>query len=264
MSIAGFERGRVADMLREVSESVVLPRFRALADDQIEEKAAGDLVTVADLESEAWLTERLTDLLPGSTVVGEEAVFADETVLNRLDGPDPVWVIDPIDGTWNFAHGRDIFAIMIALVAGGQVESGWIYEPVSGRMLEGERGGGVRFDGQAVSLDERARDGLYSGTAARHLREAAERDTATIGDVFRTNCAGHEYVLIFSGERDFSAYTRLKPWDHAAGSFLIAEAGGHSALLDGARYDLARPAGYLLSANSRTAWHEIQAVLSAA
>lgn len=261
---SGFDGADVIALLREVSQRVVLPRFRALADDQIREKAAGDLVTVADLESEEWLTERLTRLLPGSAVVGEEAVFADARVLDRLRGEAPVWVIDPIDGTWNFAHGRDTFAIIVALVVGGRVEGGWIYEPVSENLVEGMRGAGVRFNGRPVALGALPRPPVYSGTAARHLREAAERDAGTIGEVFRTNCAGHEYVLILSGERDFSAYTRIKPWDHAAGSFLVGEAGGHSALLDEARYHPVLEEGHLLSATSHAAWHEIRAVLAAA
>jgi fructose-1,6-bisphosphatase/inositol monophosphatase family enzyme len=252
----------VADLLREVSRRVVLPRFRALAEHQIEEKAAGDLVTVADLESEAWLTEKLTGLLPESAVVGEEAVFADASVLDRLKGNGPVWIIDPIDGTWNFAHGKETFAIIIALAMGGRVVGGWIYEPVSEVLVEGMRGAGVRLNGRPVALDMMPRPRLYTGTAARHLREAAERDTETIGDVFRTSCAGHEYVLILSGERTFSAYTRIKPWDHAAGSFLVCEAGGHSALLDEARYDPVLQEGYLLNASSRAAWQEIRTVLA--
>ena len=96
---------QVAELIREVAATVVLPRFRHLATDEVHQKAPGDLVTIADQESERELTRGLTALLPGSTVVGEEAAAADPGVLDRLDGRGPIWIVDPVDGTNNFAAG---------------------------------------------------------------------------------------------------------------------------------------------------------------
>ena len=253
---------RVLDLMKTAAAEIVMPRFQTLADGEIDEKDGGELVTIADIETEKWLTARLPDLLPGSVVVGEEAVFADKQVFARLSGDDPVWIIDPIDGTWNFAHGRPIFAVMISLVYRGEVVAGWIYEPVGDTAVTGVRGEGVQFNGEPVRLDLRDRlDGII-GTAARHLFEQAEMRRNLISEVHRPNCAGHEYVLILSGKRAFSAYTKLMPWDHAAGSFLVCEAGGYSALLDGRRYNLAHPEGNLLTAESAEMWHRIRAVLN--
>lgn len=253
---------RVLDLIATAAAEIILPRFRALEDGQIDEKDGGELVTVADLETEAWLTRELTALQPGSTVVGEEAVFADRTVFERFDGDAPVWVIDPIDGTWNFAHGREIFAVIVGYVVGGRVAAGWIYEPVSETSVVGVRGDGVRFNDVPVTLGDEDRGDGHIGTAARYLFERAERDTSTVREVHRPNCAGHEYVQILSGERGFSAYTKLMPWDHAAGSFLVREAGGYSALLDHGHYDLARPSGDLLTARSREVWQDVHAVIA--
>ncbi|WP_346198525.1 inositol monophosphatase family protein, partial [Couchioplanes caeruleus] len=83
---------RVTELVREVARTIVLPRWRRLTDSEIEEKSPGDLVTVADQESERALTAGLTALLPGSSVVGEEAVAADPSVLERLDDGGPVWL----------------------------------------------------------------------------------------------------------------------------------------------------------------------------
>ncbi|MEK9965749.1 MAG: inositol monophosphatase family protein [Rhodospirillaceae bacterium] len=253
----------VSEMLRTVAAEVVLPRFQALGDGEIDEKDGGELVTVADLESEAWLTRHLPDLMPGSVVVGEEAVFADKTVFDRLSEDAPVWVIDPIDGTWNFANGRPTFAVIVAYVVRGEVEAGWIYEPVAERLAFGARGDGVSLDGIPVSLGDGDADAALVGTAARYLRERAEAAPETVREVFRPRCAGNEYVRILSGERAFSAYTKLLPWDHAAGSFLVREAGGHNALLDGSRYDLSRPKGDMLTARSVEIWERVRAVLAA-
>jgi fructose-1,6-bisphosphatase/inositol monophosphatase family enzyme len=112
--------------MRAAAADIIMPRFQSLQEGEIDEKDGGELVTIADIETEKWLTARLPDLLPGSVVVGEEAVFADKDLFSRLAGEDPVWVIDPIDGTWNFAHGRETFAILIALVYRGDVISGWV------------------------------------------------------------------------------------------------------------------------------------------
>lgn len=261
MSVLAVDPERVIELLKTAAADIIMPRFQTLQDGEIDEKDGGELVTIADIETEKWLTDRLPDLLPGSVVVGEEAVFADKDVFNRLAGDEPVWVIDPIDGTWNFAHGRETFAVLIALVYRGEVVTGWIYEPVSGTTVIGSRGEGVTFDGNPVRLNERDRAGDVIGTAASYLCERAESRTDIIQQVFRPNCAGHEYVLILSGERSFSAYTKLLPWDHAAGSFLVCEAGGLSGLLDHGTYNLAHPKGNLLTAESPEMWHNIRDVL---
>ncbi|MBN43067.1 MAG: hypothetical protein CL573_06230 [Alphaproteobacteria bacterium] len=94
------------------------------------------------------------------------------------------------------------------------------------------------------------------------MRDRAEAAPHLVRDVFRPRCAGNEYIQILSGERAFSAYTKLLPWDHAAGSFLVREAGGYNALLDGSRYDLNQPKGDMLTACSRDVWEKIRDVLS--
>lgn len=261
MNVVRPDFDRVTELIKAAATDIILPRFRALGDGEVDEKDGGEVVTIADLESEAWLTRHLPDLVPGSVVVGEEAVFADKTVFDRLSGDAPVWVIDPVDGTWNFANGKPTFAVIVAYVVGGAVEAGWIYEPVSERLAFGARGDGVQLDGASVTLGGGAADEEFVGTAVRYLRERAEAAPDTVREVFRPRCAGNEYVRILSGERAFSAYTKLLPWDHAAGSFLVREAGGHNALLDGGRYDLTQPKGDMLTARSREVWEKIRDVL---
>ena len=85
--------------MRQVAADIILPRHQKLGEGDITEKDHGELVTVADIETEKWLSRELANLLPGSIVVGEEAAYADRSVFDRLSGDDPVWVIDAIDGT---------------------------------------------------------------------------------------------------------------------------------------------------------------------
>lgn len=250
---------KVASLMREVGETIVLPRHRQLEDGDIQEKRKGDLVTIADLETERWLTDRLGDLLPGSSVIGEEAVFAEPERLDMLASDGPVWIVDPIDGTWNFAHGKDAFAIIVALRYRGETVMGWIAEPALGGMTIGERRAGVVVDGRPVRLgDDSALASPLDGTAARRLKERVEAASdSCIGEVHRPSSAGHEYVLLLRGVRQFSAYTRLLPWDHVAGNFLITEAGGVSRLLHGGPYDPAEPVGDLLSAATPAVWQRV-------
>jgi fructose-1,6-bisphosphatase/inositol monophosphatase family enzyme len=121
---------KVAALLRRAASEIILPRFKNLQKDEIREKGPGDLVTIADTEAEQMLTPLLRELAPGSSVVGEEAVAADADVLGRLKGADGVWLIDPVDGTHNFAHGNSNFAVIAAYVEQGNVRGGWIHEPV--------------------------------------------------------------------------------------------------------------------------------------
>src|SRR6185312_6369523 len=121
---------RVARLIAETAETEIMPRFRHLTRDDIREKGPGDLVTTADVAAERRLGAALRDLLPGSQIVGEEAVAADPTLLSALDGSDPVWLVDPIDGTGNFASGRPVFATMVAFVRDGRALMGWIHDPV--------------------------------------------------------------------------------------------------------------------------------------
>src|SRR5713226_9430960 len=95
----------VERLIAEIAAEEVMPRFEKLEAGDVSEKSPGDLVTIADVATEHRLTPALIDLLPGSLVVGEEAAAAEPAVLGRLDGDDPVWRVDPIDGTVNYAAG---------------------------------------------------------------------------------------------------------------------------------------------------------------
>ena len=128
-------------IIREATEAEILPRFKNLRASQIREKKPNQLVTEADIEAEKVLARRLTDLLPGA-VVGEESVEHAPALMDALGRPGPVWVIDPVDGTANFAHGRPRFAVAVALVVDGETLAGWIHDPVPNRTIVAIKGQG--------------------------------------------------------------------------------------------------------------------------
>jgi fructose-1,6-bisphosphatase/inositol monophosphatase family enzyme len=231
----------VTEFLYEVSELDILPRFRALADHHVMEKNPGDLVTVADLDAERRLARLLRDHLPGSVVVGEEAVHRSPDVLDRFQGDAPVWIIDPVDGTQNFADGRSPFVIILAFVRDGETCGAWIHDPVAGDTAVAEIGAGARLDGRILRVaagDTIAKmTGLINSNAyGRPYRDMIRAKKAAFGRVDRYRCAGFAFRQLADGKDHFSLYNRLWPWDHAAGVLLHREAGGYSARVDGGVY----------------------------
>jgi fructose-1,6-bisphosphatase/inositol monophosphatase family enzyme len=166
--------GRV---LREVAQAEIVARFQKLAPNEVISKATTedplDLVTAADRAAEAALTIRLQELVPNSTVVGEEAVAADPGVLERIREAAPVWIVDPLDGTKNFAAGHGPFGTMVALVERGTLLAAGIYLPLSDRNFLAERGLGTFVDGVRIA-PRAAATGVLSGTAySRFMPEDA-------------------------------------------------------------------------------------------
>lgn len=257
----------IRDLLRFAAERAILPRYRNLADGHVIEKAANDLVTIADHETEEFLTEALRRLAPGVAVVGEEAAHADPTVLDRLT--DACWIIDPLDGTHNFANGKPPFGIIVALADGGETVAGWIYDPLSRRFCHAHRGKGAFVNGERVIAQT---TGECPPVAAISLlfmdpdrRERIKQDIAPhyrVVDIPR--CAAEQYPRLALGTNDLSIFERTLPWDHAAGVLWLNEAGGKATRLDGSAYridDYIRPG--LIGAASPALWDELAARMEA-
>lgn len=260
----------VAAIIREAAEVEILPRFRSLQAHEISEKSGPqDLVTVADRAAEAYLAPRLAALVPSALVVGEEAHETNPDLLAGLGDAEAAWVIDPVDGTYNFAHGVDRFAVIIAFCRRGETAAGWIYSPITGEMTMAEKGAGAWLDGTRLRLTEAKPLEAMTGALGPRLAERLNgRRAAGEGGIprkfIRHKCSGLEYMDLVRGRLDFARFGgRLKPWDHAAGVLMHAEAGGFSAMTsDGTAYPPARPrAGdVLLLAPDRDCWEALRAL----
>jgi fructose-1,6-bisphosphatase/inositol monophosphatase family enzyme len=239
----------VEEAVRAVAAAEVVPRWRQLAAADISTKTGpGDLVTVADREAEARLTETLPALLPGSVVVGEEAAHADPGVLRRIAGDAPVWIVDPVDGTANFVAGKEEFATLVALAQGGEVLASWTYVPQLGLMATARAGRGAWLAGQPLRTAEAAKPGegevLRVATSQfSYLDEQERRRFEGLGtdDVHarQCTCAGLDYLEVARGGLDAVAFTWEAPWDHAAGVLLVTEAGGASLTAAGEPFRIA-------------------------
>jgi len=259
---------QVEQIVREVAAEVVLPKFRTLAAHEILEKAAGETVTVADRASEAVLARRLRELLPGAQVVGEEDAALDPAVLDHLTGEDPVWVIDPIDGTGNFAAGREPFGIMVALVRRGQPVLGVIYEPVPDRMSLAEAGAGATVDGQRMRVASGPMDmatlrgSVLTKYLPAELRARVQAGLNRIGKALPGHhCAAREYPDVVRDVQNFALFWRAHAWDHAAGALLVREAGGVIRRFDGSDYVVGDGRPGLVAARDQGTFELVRAAL---
>ena len=265
---ARLDPRRVADLLHEAAAEEVMPRFRALAEPEVRRKAGGELVTVADEAVESRLSRGLADLLPGSGVVGEEAVAADPALLARVDDERPYWLIDPVDGTANFAAGRPLFVVMVALVAGLRTVMSWIHDPIGDRTAVAEVGAGawlgdgrlsVAAPAEVSDLRGTLHTGRFGGPA---LDQKVQPLRPRLGAIRSLRCAGLEYLRLAGGEMHYALFTKLMPWDHVPGALLVREAGGLARLLDHGAYEAHVVEGApLLVANDEATWGRLQSAI---
>jgi fructose-1,6-bisphosphatase/inositol monophosphatase family enzyme len=260
---------RLADILREAARAEALPRFRRLRPEQVKVKSeAIDIVTEADVATEHAIRRAVADWLPQALFVGEESVAADPTLLDQLVTAELAVVVDPIDGTANYAAGLPLFATMAAVVSGGQTIMGIIYDPMGDDWFVAERGSGAwlrRPDGETLRLRVAApvpieqmvgMASLAHIPAGKRPQILANTDKVRLLSSFR--CAGHEYRTFISGHAQFVCYNRMMPWDHLAGALLIEEAGGFVRRLDGSNYLPSHTGGGLLAAVDEESWNMLR------
>ena len=241
----------VPGILMEVAETIVVPHFGSLTADEIQEKKPGDLVTVADKQSEQAITAALRMLTPQALIVGEEQAFLTPEILIGLADAEEAWVIDPIDGTKNFTKSSPNFAIMAAHIRSGETVESWIYQPMYSAMYHSQKGAGVRRN--SVPIQRHVDRVRLLGSA--YLRLDPVPDAL---DLRRSwSSCGIDYPKLLEGEVDFLCYREGKPWDHLPGALMVAEMGGRTATQAGIDY---RPGitDAPLSVIPRYRWEQVQ------
>ena len=265
---------QVETLLREAADQIVMPLWRNLGQDDVTEKSAGDLTTVADTRCETFLASHLPGLIEGSLVLGEESVHEDPGLLAALHTDAPVWVIDPLDGTRYFAAGEPKFAIMVCLIQSGMTIGAWILNPLSGVLTSAERGCGAFEQGERAAVDssrlvvdpsplplERTRGVAMTWYLPDALKPTAEAARENFLYIERTRCAGHNYPSFAKNELHFLFFYRTLVWDHAPGVLIAQEAGGLVRRLNGTEYSPVDDRKGLLCANSPETWTLVQRTL---
>lgn len=265
---------RLAAILRDAALKEIMPRFRRLAPTDVRAKtSATDLVTEADEAAERFIMAECASTFPGAAFVGEELVAARPAALGEVGTADFVIVVDPIDGTANFAAGAPLFAVMAAVVSRGETVAGVIYDPMGDDVVMAEKGGGAvvrRSDGETVRLSVADPVGVADmvGAASHTYFEPEERrkvlsNFAGVKILANYRCAGHEHRLMATGHFHFTLYSKLMPWDHLAGALIVEEAGGYVRRFDGSRYEAGHVEGGLISATDPESWQKLRAQIFA-
>ncbi|MDW7711282.1 MAG: inositol monophosphatase family protein [Deferrisomatales bacterium] len=193
---------------------------------EVRRKGAFDLVTEVDLACERAAREVLARLVPGTAVLGEE-----EGASGSGSGR---WLLDPLDGTTNYAHGYPVFCVSIAWEEGGDVRLGAVYDPLREELFTAEQGRGARLDGRTIRTSGTAELGeALLATGFPYDRDAHPRNysefrelTQRTQGVRRSGSAALDLAYVACGRLDGFWEPGLKPWDLAAGALLVREAGG--------------------------------------
>lgn len=262
----------LTQLLRAAARLEIMPRFRRLDAGAIRTKSSDtDLVTDADEAAEAMITAGLRSLFPGCVVVGEEATAADPGLLDQLAEAELAFVVDPIDGTANYAAGLPLFGVMAAAVSCGEVVAAAIHDPVGDDTALALRGQGAWIeaaDGGRTELrvaQPAPPDRMHGAVSWRYMTEPMRSAVASrlprLGGSWDYRCAAHEYRMLAAGHCHFLVFNRLMPWDHLPGWLLHREAGGVAARFDRSEYRPGHVGGGLICAPDQACWESLRAAL---
>jgi fructose-1,6-bisphosphatase/inositol monophosphatase family enzyme len=263
--------GDVEHAIRSVVSQHVLSRFGNLTAGQVITGSDGEPTTVADSSAEEALTERLRGVLPGSVVVGEEAVRAEPATLGLLKTSELVWILDPIDGSANFAMGNPRFTTLVSLAVQGRLVASWTYAPVLGLMAIATASGGAFLNGERIKVTNAATELRFLDVTVAEPRWWSDLPYRTNinrlchsgASVAYFDGAGLGYLELATGRRSVMILTWDKVWDHAAGVLLHQEAGGTVTDLGGSLFsvtgDIALP---LIAAPNLAVAQQIRMVMS--
>jgi myo-inositol-1(or 4)-monophosphatase len=229
----------VESMARTAGE-IQMRHFRKLKG--YEKKGAIDLLTIADKESEAAIISEIRRLFPGHAILAEEGGRHEGT-----PGSEYLWIIDPLDGTTNFAHGVPFFAVSIAVQYHGRTVAGAVHAPYLGDLYLATRGEGATLNGEPIRVSrvDRLADALLvtgfpynRAEIVDHLMECFRHFLLSGQGMLRLGAASLDLALIASGNIEAMYELNLHAWDMAAGQLLIEEAGGRLSRYDGSPLDL--------------------------
>ena len=193
----------------------------------ISKEGHANFVTNIDCKVQEYLEQALPALLPGSFFIGEEKE-------NRALTDAPTWIVDPLDGTTNMIHDYRMSAVSIALCRDRKPVIGLIWQPFTHEMFYAEAGSGAFLNGRPVRVsDTPFRNALVAVGTAPYYEELEDRSMAAAAgflrecaDIRRSGSAALDLAYLACGRHDVFFEMRLKPWDYAAGSLIVQEAGG--------------------------------------
>jgi len=234
-------------------------RLNYLQPHQVTMKGAIDPVTETDFQAQEMIIGLIRQTFPDHGFLAEETTRAENVEQPPPAVPPPAWeedppsgrwIIDPLDGTVNFAHGFPMFCVSIAFEAAGVLAYGVVYDPLRDELFEARRGGGASLNGRPIRVSTTGRlDRALLATGFPYdIRERVEATMARLGrmvaavqGVRRAGSAALDMCYVACGRVDGFWEEHLKPWDTAAGVLIIQEAGGRITTFNGGEYDIYAP-----------------------
>jgi myo-inositol-1(or 4)-monophosphatase len=210
----------------------------------VRKKGAVNLVTEADIASQELIVSRLKETFPS------HSVLAEEESLDQSAGAEYLWIIDPLDGTTNYSHAYPVFGVSIALSVKGHMTAGVVFNPNSGELFAAERGRGATLNGSPIHVSNTTEvdEALLVTGVPYWIREKPEGVMAKFKafsvraqGVRRSGAASLDMCEVACGRVDGFWEEGLAPWDTAAGSLIIEEAGGRLTNLGGGIFNIFEP-----------------------
>jgi len=202
-------------------------------------KSRADLVTDVDLASEQMLVAALREQYPDHAILAEEGSGHDARTRWT-------WLVDPLDGTTNYAHGYPVFSVTLALLDRGELELGVVYDPLRDECFSAQRGGGAWLNGRRIRVSPigEVRGALLSTGFPYHRFSSGDTNLPQFNTlimrcqgIVRSGSAAIDLAYVAAGRSDGHWELGLRPWDSAAGALLVREAGGQVTNWTGGRYD---------------------------
>jgi myo-inositol-1(or 4)-monophosphatase len=218
------------DLARKAGQLIIAERDQAQLEHSY--KYGNELVTSADLKADRLIVDTIKAQFPDHYILSEES----SPELGDIDSLDqPVWIIDPIDGTVNFAHGHSQSAVSIAFASAGMVECGVVFNPFTDELFAARRGAGATLNGKALAVAEEtdlsraiiATGFPYDKSTLEPMLQRVQVVLRHCADIRRLGAAALDICWVAAGRLD-GYYESLSLWDHAAAQLIAREAGAET------------------------------------
>jgi fructose-1,6-bisphosphatase/inositol monophosphatase family enzyme len=258
-----LDKAKIEQIVILANEEYVLNRFGKLRDKDIacKSKYPHDVVTIADKEAEEFIKARIWEIDPNALFIGEESSFKNPQELFLMEQDEPVWIIDPIDGTANFKNGVAKFGTILSCVQKKEIIYGCIYNPITKTLISAEKGSGAWCQGKRLSINTSVsfEDSLAILSLQFFEKEMAEKIAERAFQFLRWQSnfgsVAIDYQSCALSDVQIAVFNFIRVWDHAAGVLIHQEAGGYAAKFDGTPYCPLDIEGGIILAPDQDIWN---------